>query len=343
MAKIPYDRDLAKQFIKDHFNDYIVTSRGGGHEWEMMCPFCKGGRKEEVSFNINLRRGVAQCWRAAKCGWTGSFVFFVKNYLDCGWATAYKIAGGEAPADIDELIGFLNKINVNIDKETFVFREPEVYAWVENAIPIGESESYGDVLTWLEWDRGYDPILFADMHELYVTPYSGYYEDRAIFRITTNDRVAFLAYAMKPMERKTLNPTGEILSNMFYNYDGVQEASTVFLVEGIFDAARLMSYDFPAIASFGLRVSSEQIFLLAELSAAEIVICFDNGCDHIAQDLIKKIAPFMKDKTISYMSIKQKDADPDDLSEEEFLKAYINRSRYLVSDQDRINNLLLGI
>lgn len=343
MSKIPYDRTLAEQFINEHFDHYMVTSRGGGNEIEMLCPFCKGGRSQEESFNLNLRRGAGRCWRG-KCSWQGSFVYFVKSYLDCDWATAYKIAGGEPPADIDELIGFLNTLNIDFEEEPFVFKDVEIYAWVESSQPVIEAENFDEISDWIENVRGYDVDEFLDTHELWVPKYKGRYDDRVIFKVRTCGRTAYLAYSYNPMlKRKTLNPPGQVLSNMLYNYDNVKNSSVVILTEGIFDAARAMSYDFAAMCGFGLAISDEQIFLLSELAAKEIVICYDHGCDHIAKALIKRIAPFMGGKTLSYMSIKKKGADPDDLTEEEFLLTFLARKKFLSSNHDKINNLLLGL
>lgn len=344
--RIEYDPEAVLEFIDEHFEPYKKNHHG---ELVLRCPFCEGGQHEEISFNINLDSGVARCWRANKCAYAGTVVHMVKEYLGCDWDTAYNICGGQAPEDLDEILGILARAKGALRPSDFnpeKFKEQTVIdVFPKNAVPVYETDKFDEVVNWIQNWRWFDYDRFEESHDLYISKYTHRFQGRVIFKVQTNNNRAYLAYAYEDgVEPKTLNPPGEILSKMLYNYNEAKLAKVVFVVEGIFDAARLIERGLFPVAIFGCNLSVEQIFLLSETKAEEIVICLDNGAERLAYDMAKEMAEYIDDKTISVMEIDVPDADPDDLAEDGFWRCFKKRRR-LLRKKDRLDSLVhdLGV
>lgn len=335
---VPYDRQELENLIRDIFPDAKKVLRGQGLEYESLCPFCNGGRSSEISFNFNLDKGTARCWRA-KCDWRGSCVKFVKDYFKVPWKSAYDMVGGTPPENLDDILAVLDKYELNdvADYKDFELND-RIYEWPENTKPLFKNgditqinvddEIYLQIYDWIERVRGYNPNQFFQQHNLYVPQQFGAYEGRVLFEVKSQLDVAYLAYAFDSnVTPKTLNPRGSILSNMLYNYNDARHGETIFVCEGLFDSARLKSYGFHAVSIFGTNLSSQQLLLLDQTNAKEIVICLDYGMDIKSQFLVKELDKYLEDKSVSYLSIEKENADPDDLSEEEFLIYYSRRKK----------------
>ncbi len=329
--QIKFDPAAVMAFINDNLE--ILDTKGS--ELITKCPFCGGGKSEEISFNINPSKGTARCWRAVKCGYKGTIVHFVKNYLDTDWRTAYGIVAGKEPDDIDAIIGILTRAEKSLlkgpDKSPSDI-QGVISSWPSGTTPLWDSPHLGDVYDWID-GRRYDADEFVDSHQLFTCDRPRY-AGRVLFKVETNKDKAYLAYAYdSEVAPKTLNPHGAVLSRMLYNYNYVQGADTLFVVEGIFDCARLMSWDFYAVAIFGVNLSSRQAVLLDALPASEIVVCLDHGAEQAAKDMVRKLSRFTG-KRLSVMFLEQ--GDPDDAWEEDFEEAYLKRRRFLrQSDKDR--------
>ena len=135
---------------------------------------------------------------------------------------------------------------------------------------------------------------------------------------------------------KTRNPSGSVLSKMLFLYDFYpNNKKPVVLCEGIFDAMRLNVYGYRAMCIFGTNVSQEQIDLLNELDVKEVILCLDPDACVIKIDkkgkktskalkTAKKINNFfLGGVSIMYL----RDDDPDDSSEEEVGRAFIDRQK----------------
>lgn len=338
---IEYDPIAVLDFVEDHFGEY--TSNAAVDEMVLMCPFCHGGQHEEISFNINLEKGAARCWRAT-CDWRGTVVKMIRDYLDCDWDTAYKIAGGTPPEDIDEILAVLNSAQGALSTLNFGMEYSHmgrIDVWPHGTIPFEDSDQYGDICDWLYYERGYDPDRFCLEHDVYVCPEYDRFDRRALFMVRTNNQIAYQAYAYdKEVQPKTLNPPGAVLSRMLYNYDEVKTAATVFICEGIFDAARLIEQGFYAVCVFGANLSITQAFLLADLPAEELCVCLDNGADDKAMEMLKKLRKVCgEQKKLSLVSIDVEGADPDSLHEDDFARCFLKR-RHVTRAQDSIDFLL---
>lgn len=358
MSKIDYDTEAVQSFVDSHFGEYTHDNRGQLH---LTCPFCRGGQHEEISFYINLESGVANCYRANKCNWKGTVVLMIKDYLGCDWNTAYEIAGGIAPDSIDEILGILNQAQgafTALDIGYDMAYQSMVQVMPRGAVPLEESDILDEVCDWLYSYRGYDPDEFLYLHELFAVPGQQRFMGRVLFKVGTGENYAYQAYTydreaafefdqtlgIKEVGsvRKTLNPPGEVLSRLLYNYNHVTRANIVFITEGIFDAARLIERDFSAVCVFGVNLSTQQALLLNDLPAQELVVCLDAGTftdeKSPAYKMLEKLKRFCGSKKLSVLDIDVPNADPDNLAEDDFLRCFIRR-RHVITSHDAVDQL----
>jgi hypothetical protein len=338
------------EFVEAHFPDAEAHNRGRGLEYRFLCPFCEGGTTREAVFDLNPYTGACRCWRAS-CDWRSSVEWFVKNYLDVSYERAVEIVSGEKATSLEELQADLQVLEKQLSRRhTRSEVNPDhesLNVWVRGSKPLKGHMMEEEIRQWIQDIRGYDVEDFLDKHNIYVPPQIGRYKGRILFEVKSDGDRAYLAYAVdRSLERKTLNPSGRVLSQMLYNYDRIKNGKVLFICEGVFDSARLMSFGFYATSLFGVNVSPRQLRLLADTKAEEIAVCLDHGTESKAKDIATKIADFAPDKRVSVIRINkkhwkmgfpfEKGMDPDDLSEEQFMTYFKHRLRKTKGVEDRL-------
>lgn len=337
------DRTLSKRekknlenFIDDNF-DHI--DRGRHPEIRVFCPFCGGGPRNDFSFDINLEKGVARCWRAENCAWKGSVESMFMDYYDIEFDQAEEILKGEKISEAGEMRGYLNQVKQSILEDDngeymslLTEEEEQIDEWVQSAIPVSLSEKYQEICEWLDQERGYDAEEFLDHHSLFTPHKKSRVGGYVLFQVRTKHHRSYQAYAYSPeTEPKVLAPKGYILPRFLYNYNSAEEneLGVVFVTEGIFDAARLISWGLPAVCVFGTDVSEEQHSHLADIDKEEVCFCFDNGAAGNAKLEAGHLAKMVGDKDISVMKIEQEGVDPDELEQDQFIEYFENRAMYI--------------
>jgi hypothetical protein len=301
------------------------------------CPFCLGGadhkdRDFDFSFDINVEEGVCRCWRAS-CQWADSIETLVMEMYGVEYQKAKEILYGDFDDDLEKL-----KFSVkSIEKPTLVERDSQDFESLPDGIEkICSFNLDRDLAEWIS-ERGYEPRSFVRTHNLYYPPsYRDKFEGRVLFGVNTLDRRSYLAYSYKGVEPKTLNPSGQTLSRMLFNYEELRfnKPDFVFITEGVFDACRLIQFGLKAVCVFGVHPSEVQCELLSNLEADEYAICFDNGAYDKMLDFKEKLMPFLNDCRVSIVDINEKDyigddffegMDPDDLNKKQFRHFFKNR------------------
>ncbi|MBF86060.1 MAG: hypothetical protein CL489_16525 [Acidobacteria bacterium] len=327
-------------FIEKHVSeeDRFIFNEGD-EEYRMICPFCGGGRKRDYCMDFNIEKGVGHCWRQFKCNWRGSAFQFVMDLIHCDFQTALEVLGDGETATVEELIFELESHkdwlgsyrNDLTEYRTFDITYP-------NSVRLDESPLKDEIFYWIECERGYELESFLKQHKLFVPPQIGKSEGKVGFTVETEDCRAYQLYkfANYGYDAKTVNPEGQVLSRMFYNYNNVIDVDdVVFICEGIFDCARLLSWGLPAICMFGLTLQPYQVYLLSRLACKELVLVTDHGTNDKVLDTFKDgkrtkglltiISEFCLDKNVSFIEILKEGADPDDLSVKEFISYYDQR------------------
>jgi len=141
----------------------------------------------------------------------------------------------------------------------------------------------------------------------------GKYFNRIIIPVIyKNKNIAFLGRwidnkNLGEEKRKYLNSYGSDFSTMFWNYDNIDNSKPVIICEGVFSAMRI---GFNSIASFGKKLSDEQIRLLNRKKVKEIILLFDSDA---ISEIIKIYNKKFIESNIKVRIMLFKSGDPDDL------------------------------
>lgn len=331
-----FDADLLLEHLESRFIGRVHTT-GNGREFLFDCPFC-GGDRRGPCFHFNVDKGQGHCWRAS-CGWKGGFRKFLNEsdglendevdaLLAIRHLTAFEIIQKE-----------LSSIKIEPKSPSSLFDiKSEDYYNVIGSINLNSSNinDYEQVSRWIKY-RGYDPIEFVTHHDISYPMQFGRYKDRVIFNIDNDGAKVFLAYSMDTDEKiKTINADGADMSRYLYNYNHAKAADTIFVVEGIFDCARTLTYqahipNSSAVAVFGTSLNVDKgdfkTRLLQKTKAKEVVICLDHGAEDKAWSMFLHLGKWLG-KQVSLMRIFDEGKDPDNLPLNRFLHFYERRRFY---------------
>ena len=313
-------------------------------EIQIVCPFCGGDDKNKHCFNLNVEHGGARCWRSNNCGWVGNVTKLFAELRGVPEKEMFRHIfshdGMTVNSVLHDLVHFKYKQEKMPNLGNIEVLPEELYS-------IEDHPNYNKFIYWLH-QRDYDPKEFLAAHMVHyavLEDMSTY--NRALFQVNTGTDIAYQLYAFDPSTMpKTLNPSDQILSSMIYNYNNVQsEPDYVFLTEGIFDCARLMSWGLPAVAIFGTNIHPAQIYRLSELNAKELIILLDNGAKRGDKDasevLAQMLSPHVQDKTLSIATLKEDQLDPDAATQEDIIEAYQSRQTYHKAKECQKNPLFL--
>jgi len=341
-----YKRNLAKFVIK-RYPDAIEKTIHGGAEYRFRCPFCGGGRTKEVSFDINIEKGTGHCWRA-KCGWSGTSNWFVSQVLNISPKEAYELLAGDVEVSIEALMLEVQELQAAVQSR---FNLPDEVvninsfnAFWESSEFLSESDQEDIIEDWVI-SRGFQPDEFFQTHELFLPPDLPEWRGYVAIVVETNNAKAYLLY-LYDLSRlsdspKTRNPPGDVLSSMLYNYNNIKDSDKpLFIVEGFFDAARLISWGYNAVCIFGTNLSDYQAYLISRTRCDEVCVLLDYGADDKAKLVVAKLAEQCYEKEITRVHISKPGADPDSISEEEFFSFYRKRTRY-VNEFDQVKKKLM--
>lgn len=312
-------------------------------EVTLNCPFCGGVDK----FDINLRKGVGQCWRKNNCGWAGNHYQLVMDLSDVEFKDSKKILDNAGSVDNQSLINFISSSVKKVEDKEYSFQEE-----FPNSVPLEESEIYEEVRFWIENVRKYDFDKFIRVHNMFSPPQYGKGKGRVGFEVKSLENSAYQLYTFDKrfQQEKTYNCPGAYLSKLIYLYERCQkEKRIVFLTEGIFDCARLNSWGLTATCLFGTLIHPEQVVLLEELQCKEICICLDPGTSkQVFGDREKKKDGLFQilgrnlSKKVSALTLKY--ADPDDSTKKQISEAFGKRVFYKKKEkksfEDRLDEIL---
>lgn len=274
------------KIMKDHFEEKRIYSnqRSGGLEFVTECPWCN----KEDKLWVNILTKSAKCWNAS-CEQHSNI-----NNIYQLFSLFLKIPRKEAEKFVDEYLTEkdITKIAENkieaFSKKSLTLAEAranqKIDVWFDSVTRITDNDEY--YYNWLQEVRkpSWNPDWFLNRFKVfkikqYVNESDFSHRNRAIFEITTKNNRAYLSYATKKSSIiKTLNPEGEVLSRMLFNYNDLEYTKDyLFVCEGIFSAARVIRAGFDAVCSFGVNMSEAQAILLNQTESRNIVFLYDYG------------------------------------------------------------------
>ena len=306
--------------LKKHDIKYVPI----GEELCFQCPVCK----REDHFYYNKKKNLCLCQRC-KCEFNAVGFLLTIGYTKEDAVRSVHgqldISKSSIKGKIDELLSISNSYE-DIEMNSVYFKNP---------IPKGcvkiSNKRYPVALS----ERGI-PIHIINSLDVQYCNSVGIYSNRLIFPVTTLKSKTFVAptaFTKKNYEnikkkqkerginfRKSLFPKGSFMSEMLYLYNSLRyKAKKIFVVEGIWDVLKLMSYRLDATCTFGDKVSRKQALLLSETDAEEIWLMLDGSVPEKRlikyYDLLNMIC---YDKKIFLCRLPYEN-DPDDVSEKDFI------------------------
>ena len=317
-------------YLKHHYSDGSINSTG---QYHAVCVRCK---RRKFYFDPVKQKGI--CFKCSNNGQDAHGIFgslaamimFTQgidyvNALETIKATSYDGSVDSAMIELDKAIATLKKGTV-VESEDFI-NIPVVAT-----IPFQQPADNKRIAKYLlSRKRPMNPgIINAFPVWESAVPFL---VDRMIFEVVTNNSKAWLAYYIgddkqTKKDRKTLNPSGGVLSCMLFEYNrAIKRKEPLLICEGVFDTIRMLLRGYNAVACFGKNLSPRQIMLINETAATEVVLCFDGdsaglkGAWKIVKKWFKEI-----EKPLSIMKIPY-GQDPDDASAKQCKEAFKDRRR----------------
>ncbi len=283
--------DAVIEYLVDH---QIDVYQGRGDEWVMNCFHCSD-RGKHLYYNSKKHQFI--CF---KCGWRGSGYTLVDEF--------------------NEWYGYTGQVHLENSYQPMVQQELVLAPKELVHLPVGayplteEGENFRRARKYL-FERGIDMDTIAE-YQIHYTHF-GRFAGRVIFPIFYNGQlVSYVGRAINPaLSPKVLNPTSNEAnppSHYLYNYDRVRFYSSLVLTEGTFDCITtgVIDYHYGAVASFGKKLSQEQIKLIFQSSFKEIIFAWD------LRDAIPDIIKYAQEFAIFFpvrVVMLPGDKDPNDL------------------------------
>lgn len=256
------------RFLKDRDLRWHRHEAGDHIEYAINCPMChKRGEPTpdtKKKLWLNMRQGAFICYR---CDWTGSMTRLIQAYAKCNFEAAIKLLKGR-PLDP------MQHLSLNL-----VLEEPDYRDEEEDVKPKPIELPYGYLPIegphpYLE-KRGI-PWQYAAKNDWGISD-AGYTKDRIIVpTFMFGDLVFWQARATWESDdkdfKKVLNPSGVSNRPILYNYDVAKEFETIVIVEGFIDAVKVGE---DAVATNGKRLHPQQVEMLQQTSAKNIVLMWD--------------------------------------------------------------------
>lgn len=277
-----------------------------------ICPFC--GKDE---FGISLEGNNAyRCFRGKNCGETGNAFTLLKKL------GRVKEFLGEREIDVD---GQIHSI-VEVKDEEEVGELPLVKP------PVGWKRKFEDEYL---FERG---VTERQFHKFQIGR-SIFKRDYVTFLVEMESRVT--GYISRSIKSKEYCDTHHILryqnsssdfSKMLFGYDEIVEGIIdVILVEGIFDKLRTDenlqlddSNEIKCVATFGAKVSDEQIRLLKEKGVKRVWLWFEGDVLEKVKTVAAKLALHF-DTRCTFIQGK----DPGDMDEKETFDLFSKSVSYI--------------
>jgi hypothetical protein len=230
-----------------------------GSKAYMAPDLCDGSMEDSKIYIYDT--GTAYCHRHSR--WF-SAVDFIRLAEGCDFPSAYEIYLSRTQRTA---IGQLKDRLAPVEAETDKPSAAPVIPLPKEFIPYGAEAKVPKYFS--------DRMITPAQARLYGMGYckEGYYANRMVIPVKVNDQVVgWQARAMwktEKWEKKYLFPPGFASAYTLFNYDYAKLHSTVYLVEGIFDA---LAVGYNAMATFGTHLTLEQLKLLRQMDCLSTII-----------------------------------------------------------------------
>lgn len=230
--------------------------------------------------------------------------FFTKNRLERLIGPLPESYNEQAPSSLEEAERAIKSMSQSIPKQPEIELPGGVPAWQDK-----RSRAY--------LQKREVPESLVYKHKMLLCM-NGTFSNRIIVPVFDREKArTFTARDItNKKEKKYLFPAGVSSGKWLFNLDNVNHHRTVIVCEGVFDALHLQKFGLPAVASFGKKLSKEQVEKLA---------CFSRTIFAYDSDALQETYTYMKRLGDRASAILLPYGDPTSFSEAELLKMLKNR------------------
>lgn len=269
-----FDYDKAMDWI----DGAMAIVGSSGDELVCDCPACSA----EAKLWINENTGQFICFR---CLWSGSLYDLVEDIENVSREQARIILGIDkgpthAPVDmLEEVFSYPSKVEI-LTPETASVPTPDFrwFGFTKAASCAGEAEMAGEMLAALQ-SRGFDWDLIVKNRAGWC--WEGRWAERVILPVYVEEKLVWWQAwdYTRQQKLKYRNPRNEEVplsrKALLYNLERWPRASSLAVVEGIFNAWALEQVGQAATASFGKSLSSIQLLQLVRHPAQKFYVGLD--------------------------------------------------------------------
>ena len=258
MKKNNLEKAIKNFDFEDFLLNYSVDVELRVKELAGICPFCQWRR---VSFYVDAEKGL---WCCHFCNESGGPVQLISRIAECSYTRALDIL-------------FDNFIIFEKDYEEKEYKEIKIDSiqLPTEFFPLAKNDSTAALpyYRYANKIRGLDNVILKRYNIGYCA--TGFYRGRIIVPVYHfGTLVNFVARAISDkISKKVLTPKGNDQYKYCFNLDNLWGLSEVVLVEGVFDVLVIPD---KAVATFGKKITVEQVALLKKAGIKEVTFCFDD-------------------------------------------------------------------
>ncbi len=294
-----------------NFTPNLVAS---GTELTITCPLCWD---DKPRLYISTVSGL---WYCFKCNRKGNLLSFLTDICDLDYSTAF-IASQLIKEKEEYNLPIIKKRKDPISSLTDAVCLPTDFMNINKRVFTNKLVSPG--LRYLE-ERGINEELAKQYGIGYCI--TGPYSYRVIVPVYTEGELkTFVARSwLKSPLKKVLMPPGSTASQALFNYDSPRNAlQETILVEGVFDALKLIPTVPNVIATLGAHITTEQRLLLKRKGDTNVILLRDG--DKAGLEASIKEARLLKAAMMNVkIAILPEGKDPNSATLEEVYKALDN-------------------
>lgn len=291
------------------------------------CPFCKtrGFAEFPGHIHISYRKEKALCHR---CDFSSRNLFGLLKRLDHGITKAMLGLAGDT-----SLTFAVQTMLTPVQEEREIDSEDDEDQQESIELPEGyirilskKRGMMGDLC--LEYLIGRGVTSVKQIKQLKIG-YSaiGRFSGMLIFPTFVNDELVFVtSRRVAPGDGpKVLHIARDRLS-LIYNIDAAQDADTIIVSEGVFDALSWKPDETGVgVATFGKSLSDQQADVLASIAPKEICVCYDADAHNATIKAAELLSSKVDEDRTQVSVILLRDGDPN--SERKKLKKYFSRRK----------------
>jgi hypothetical protein len=297
-----------EQWVEESLEVHERQAKG---EVRVTCPFC-----QKPKFWVNVKRGKGLCFRGCFEGKIEYLVARLHN-IPVGKAKGILEAGGTMVS----LEDMLDKIGTHVEDTDADVRIPlpkgyqfcwtpegmQVPQYAEDPMPRGRGLSDATLrrhgIGFVEEGRLRDHLVIPIMCKGKRTFQARVMGDPRDFSWTTRE-----GKVITPP--KWWTPPDSKIGTFLYWWDNTPRKTDVIIVEGLFDAVRLITLGFHALCNFGKKLTRAQLNLICELDPKTVVFMYDGTATQEALRDARKLLGAGSRAAVKIATLPEED-DPD--------------------------------